>query len=75
MDDIYDLQDRIEELEDMLNDTEDMLNDTEDMLGEAGQKLFEIRQICHAELRVIEQEGGVCGGYKRILAVLEGKEE
>lgn len=61
---MYDLQDRIEGLL-------EMLDDTEEELGEANQRLFEIRIICNTELRIIEQEGGICGGYKRILAVLD----
>lgn len=66
--DKYEMQDRIDALI-------GMLDDTEEELGEANQQLFEIRHICKTELSIIEREGGICGGYLRILAVLDALNE
>lgn len=59
------------ELEDEIIVLRDMLTTTEEAAMAAGEKLSRIRNICRQELAVNDMAGGRCGGYKRILAVLD----
>lgn len=41
------------------------------MLDEKNRDMERVRQICKQELAINDKVGGRCGGYKRILAVLD----
>lgn len=45
-----------------------------EILDVRNKKIARISKICREELDIIDREGGVCRGYKRILAVLDANE-